>query len=347
MTLQELAARIGAQFTGDPGLVLNAVAKIEEAGPGQLSFLANMKYEHHLATTKASAVIVGTDTVVNRDDLAVLRMADPYFGFVLSLRLFHASDMIREPGIHPEAYVHPSAVIGNNVAVCPTACVGPDVVIGDGSVICEGAVLTNGVRVGAGCIIHPNVSVLAGAQIGNNVIVHAGTTIGSDGFGFAQVGGHNEKIPQVGTVIIEDDVEIGANCTIDRGTLGATCIRRGVKLDNLIQVAHNVEIDEHTVMAAQSGVSGSTKIGKNVMVAGQVGFVGHIQIGDRVIVGAQAGVTKSLAGPGKVFRGAPARELRDELRLEAAQRRLPSLIAEVEELRRQVQELKTALNDRG
>ncbi len=338
-TLAELAGHLGAEYTGDPELVLHAVAKIEEAGPGHVAFLANQKYEHHLATTGASAVIVGRDTAAPDRAVALLRVDDPYFGFVLALRLFHDSTRLRMPGIDLSAAIHPSACIGANVHIGALASVGRDAVIGDNAIICEAAVVTEGVKIGRNTTIHPNVTVLAKAVIGERVIVHAGTTIGSDGFGFAQVGGRNEKVPQVGTVVIEDDVEIGANCAIDRGTLGATTIRRGVKIDNLIQIAHNVEIGEHTVIAAQTGVSGSTKIGRHCMIAGQVGFVGHLVIGDGVIVGAQAGVSKSITGAGKVYRGAPARELREELRQEAALRRLPDLIAEVQELKKHLKDL--------
>jgi UDP-3-O-[3-hydroxymyristoyl] glucosamine N-acyltransferase len=330
--LRTLAELCGASIEGDPDLIISGVAPIQDAVPGQITFLANKRYERYLDTTLASAVILDQNTPVPRGGITVLRATNPYFGFVVTLRAFHPPGSPYQKGVHPDATVHPSARLSEDVHIGPRAVIGEGVSVGARSAIAAGAVLTSGVTIGDDCIIHPNVTILAHATVGNRVIIHSGSTIGSDGFGFAPFEGRYEKIPQVGTVVIHDDVEIGANCAIDRATLGATIIGSGTKLDNLLQIAHNVEIGEHTVIAAQSGVSGSTVIGSRAMIGGQVGIVGHIEIADDVSVGAQSGVSKSILEKGKVFRGSPAHELRVELRQEAAVRKLPELIATVRAL---------------
>lgn len=342
ITLRDLAALVKGELSGNPDLPIGSIATIEDAVAGQVSFVANKRYEQFIATTQASALIVPEHQTTDREDLALIRCKDPYFGFVLALRAFHPTNFELVPGIHPMAIIDPSAILGKDVMIGAGAVIGRNVQVGDRSAILEGTVLTEGVCVGEDCLLYPNVSVLAKARIGDRVIVHSGTTIGSDGFGFAPVGGRFEKIPQVGTVVIENDVEIGANCAIDRAALGATRVGAGTKLDNLIQVAHNVRIGSHTVIAAQSGISGSTTVGSHCMIGGQVGIVGHIDIGDQVSIGAQAGVAKSLSGPGKVFRGAPAQELREELRMEASVRQLPDLIARVRELEARLNALSTS-----
>jgi UDP-3-O-[3-hydroxymyristoyl] glucosamine N-acyltransferase len=338
-TLGELASRLDAELHGDADVIVHRLAPIETAANGDLAFVANKKYEKHLTDTLATAVIIGTNTQVARDDIALLRMTDPYLGFVSALRLFHPPTNYTARGIHPSAVIDTSARIAEDAAICAGAVIGRNVHIGRGSIIAEGVVIRDDCSIGDDVMLYPNVSVLDDCRIGNRVIVHSGTTIGSDGFGFAPHGTTYEKIPQVGTVEIEDDVEIGANCSIDRGTLGATRIRRGAKLDNLIQIAHNVDIGEDTVIVAQSGISGSTVLGRHVIIAGQVGVVGHIEIGDDVTVGAQSGVAKSLHGAGKIFRGSPAREIHDELRLEAALRHLPDLIKTVREQEQRIRAL--------
>ncbi|MBR9975881.1 MAG: UDP-3-O-(3-hydroxymyristoyl)glucosamine N-acyltransferase [Bacteroidetes bacterium] len=329
-TLDILAEQLGAALEGDGSTVITGLAPIESAGPGDITFLANKKYQKHIETTNATAIIVSPETVVTREDLSRLRLQDPYYGFVQVLRLFHPVVRYDAPGIHTQSFVDPSAELGEDVTIAAHAFVGPGARIGRGSVIAEGTVLRNDVVIGEDCLIYPNVTILDRCTVGDRVIIHAGTTIGSDGFGFAPVGDIYEKISQTGNVVIEDDVEIGANSCIDRGTIGPTIIRRGAKLDNLIQIAHNVEVGEHTVVAAQSGISGSTTLGHHVIVAGQAGLVGHIAIGDRVTIGAQSGVSKDLQGEGKMFRGSPAREIHEELRLEAAIRHLPELIRTVQ-----------------
>jgi UDP-3-O-[3-hydroxymyristoyl] glucosamine N-acyltransferase len=340
VTLGQLAEKIGAAFTGDASMAITRLATLQDAVAGDISFLHNARYERLLATTGASAVIVAHGQQVEREGLAILRVKDPYAAFVGLLLFFHPPRRRGVRGIHPSAVIADGARIDGDATVAALASIGARSVIGRGTVILEGTVVGEDVTIGTDCLIHPNASILQGTMIGDRVIIHAGATIGSDGFGFAPSGSGYIKIPQVGHVRIEDDVEIGANSTIDRGTLGPTIIRRGVKLDNLIQIAHNVEIGEDTVIAAQSGIAGSTTIGKHVLMGGQVGVVGHIEIGDHVSIGAQAGIGKSLSGEGKVFRGSPAREIREELRLEATMRRLPELLATIRRLESELAALK-------
>jgi len=339
ITLHDLAGAIDGAYTGPPALELRGVAAIEKAETGDVTFLSNRKYERFLASTRASAIILGADTKFDRDDVAVIRVKDSYFGFALALRAFHPPHQPERTVIHPSAVISGTAKLGANISVGPCAVIGEGAAVGDRSIIGAGTVLDAGVSIGRDCTIHPNVTILAKARIGDRVIIHAGATIGSDGFGFAPANGRYEKVLQIGGVEIGDDVEIGANCAIDRGALADTVIKRGTKLDNLIQIAHNVIIGEDTVIAAQSGVSGSTTGGDRVLIAGQVGLVGHIDIGDDVTIGAQSGVSKSLHGPGKTFRGAPADEIREELRREASVRRLPELIETVRELKQRLEEL--------
>ncbi|MFZ1729341.1 MAG: UDP-3-O-(3-hydroxymyristoyl)glucosamine N-acyltransferase [Bacteroidota bacterium] len=342
-TLSKLAELLGASYEGRGDLVLNGLAPIESASSGELTFLANKKYRKHLDSTVASAVIISTDMVMTRQDLSCLRMKDPYLGFVHALRLFHPPTRYAEAGVHSGSFVDASAFLGEDVTIGAHACVGKNVRIGNGTVVAEGCVIRDDSEIGEHCLIYPNVSILDRSRIGSRVIIHAGATIGSDGFGFAPVGDVYEKIPQAGFVIIEDDVEIGSNSCVDRGTIGPTVIHRGAKLDNLVQIAHNVEIGENSLVVAQTGISGSTTLGRNVIIAGQVGLVGHITIGDRVTIGAQSGVSKDIFGEGKVFRGSPAREIRDELRLEAVMRHLPDLIKTVNRQEARIAELEEAI----
>ncbi len=344
ISLQTLADHLGAELQGDASLIVDRISPIEEASEGDLTFLANKKYEKHLEATRATAVIVSKETTVTRKDLTLLRMSDPYLGFVSALKIFYPAHRYQPAGMHPSSVIDTTASIAPDVTISANAVIGRKVTIGRGTVIAEGVVVRDDSTIGEDCLIYPNVSILDGSRIGNRVIIHSGTTIGSDGFGFAPSGKSYEKIPQVGYVLIEDDVEIGANSAVDRGTLGPTIIRRGVKLDNLIQIAHNVEIGEDTVIAAQSGISGSTVVGRHVLIAGQVGIVGHIEIGEDVTIGAQSGVAKSTLGPGKIFRGSPAREIHDELRLEAATRHLPDLIKTVRAQENRIRELEELLS---
>jgi len=271
---------------------------------------------------------------------ALVRVDDPYLAFLKVLkRLTPALDAF-PTGVHPTAVVSPAAKIGKNVDLGACVVVGDGAIIGDGTRIAEGCVVGRQAEIGRECLFYPNVTLYHQCRIGNRVTIHSGTVIGSDGFGFApKPDGTYEKIPQLGIVVVGDDVEIGSNCSIDRATMGETRIERGVKLDNLIQVAHNVVIGENTVIAALSGISGSTKIGKNVMVGGQVGFAGHLEVADKTIIYAQSGIPKSIKEPGKTFFGTPIKERSKAMRIEAVIRSLPELALEVRELRQKVDSL--------
>jgi UDP-3-O-[3-hydroxymyristoyl] glucosamine N-acyltransferase len=345
MTLRDIAQLLGATLEGNPDQEILHVAKIEEAGEGTLTFLANPKYARHLALTRASAVIVGPavkveDRPAALPPLALLRVADPYVGFVRVLAKLHPPHPPLPPGIHPTAVIDPTADLGAEVRVGPHAVIGARCRVGARTMIAPCTVLGDDVRIGDDSMLYANVSVREGCQIGSRCILQPGAVIGSDGFGFApKPDGSFEKIPQMGIVVIEDDVEIGANTTVDRATLGETRIKKGAKLDNLIQVAHNVVIGENTVMAAQSGISGSTRIGKNVMVAGQVGFTGHIEVADGVKIGAQSGVHRSLSTANATYFGTPAYPHREAMRIYGSFPQLPGLLSTVRDLVKRIEEL--------
>lgn len=336
-SLKEIAARIGGELVGNGDIVISGAAEIDKAQPGQISFLANPRYRKYLDSTRASAVIIDGKTEL-RPSIPHIRVADAYYGFLQTFVMFHPPQHMLSPGVHPSAVIDPSCKLGQNVAIGAHVFLGPRVQVGDNTRIFPNSVILNDSRVGKNCCIYPLVSIRENCVIGDRVIIHNGAVIGSDGFGFVPHEGVYEKIPQVGKVVIEDDVEIGANATIDRATMGATIVRKGTKLDNLVHLAHNVEVGEHTVMAAQTGISGSTRIGKRVMIGGQVGTVGHITIGDGAQIGAQSGVSKSIP-PGEVFFGYPARPIMKAKRIEAALSQLPDLLKRVRELERQLKEI--------
>jgi UDP-3-O-[3-hydroxymyristoyl] glucosamine N-acyltransferase len=342
MTIREIAALLGGQVEGDDSTEIRGVAKIDQAGEGDITFLANPKYTRYLGSTRASAVIVGKTLSLEETGPArpvLVRVDDPYVCFLKVLVTFHPPEPFLPPGIHPSAVIHPEASLAPDVRVGAGAVLGRRVTVGRGSMVGHGVILCDGVTVGEECLFHPGVLVREGCIIGSRVILQPGAVIGSDGFGFAPTAsGAYDKIPQLGIVVLEDDVEIGANTTVDRATLGETRIRRGTKLDNLIQIAHNVTVGEHTVMAAQAGVSGSTKIGSHCMVGGQVGFTGHIEIGDRIKVGAQSGVHHSLTTPGG-YLGYPALPQREAMRVMASLTHLPGALAELRELKARVEQL--------
>lgn len=351
MNLRDIALLVDGEIVGNGDAEIADIMKIEEAVEGTVTFLANLRYQKYLETTRASAVIVHTtlDTadVKRSTPLSYIKVADPYLAFLRLQVHFHPPPRPLAPGIHATAAVAPTATLGKDVAIGMFVVIGERCTIGDRTIVLHGTVLGDGVSVGEGSLIYPNVSIGEGCRIGNNVIIHSGTVIGSDGFGFApKPDGSYEKIPQMGIVVIEDDVEIGANCTLDRATMGETRVKRGAKLDNLIQVAHNVVIGENTVMAAQSGISGSTKIGKNSMIGGQVGFTGHLDIADRTFVGAQSGVTKSVAEPGKSIFGSPAKDKMVAARIEGALRNLPETLRQIAELERRIASLEEKLKNK-
>jgi len=334
--LAEICELVGGQLIGDGSLSISDVAKIEDAEKGQITFISNPRYHQFIHDCRASAVIVSRD-FNEKSEMAVIQVADPYYAFLKILKLFHPEQSFQAEGIHPTAVIETSS-IGKHVSIGPYVVVGKGCSIGDRTVLLPGVVIMRDTTIGEDCILHANVCVRENVTIGNRVIVHCGTVIGSDGFGFAPLEGVYHKIPQIGTVVIEDDVELGANVTVDRATMGETRICKGAKLDNLIQVAHNCTIGENTVIAAQAGLSGSTRIGKGVRVGGQVGFAGHMTIGDGSAIGAQSGVSKSVP-PGVMVSGYPAQPHRDEMRLEAAKRKLPRLLKELKDLKKRIQDL--------
>lgn len=338
LTAAEIAKITGGTVAGDEQALIIRPAKLEEADGQSLCFFANPKYESQLYTTAAAVVLVPADFQPSAAvSFTMIRHANPYFAFCVILDRFFNPN-IHKTGIEPGSYISPAAKLGNNIYVGATAYIDEEASIGDTSRIYPQVFVGRGARIGRNTTLYPGVKVYPGCVIGDNCIIHAGTVIGSDGFGFAPVGGSYAKIPQIGNVIIENDVEIGSNCSIDRATLGSTIIRQGTKLDNLIQVAHNAEIGAHTVIAAQTGVSGSTRIGDHCQIGGQVGFVGHISIANKTGIGAQAGVTKTIEEEGTQWIGSPAAPLKEQFRSWAAFKKLPELIKELEELKKELRQ---------
>lgn len=342
-TAAQLAPLIEATIEGNPKVVVQSFGKIEEAKAGQLSFLANPKYEEYLYSTAASVIILSHQFVLRQPVSAtLLRVKDAYSAFATLLEMYQQLQQASLNGIQQPSYLSASASLGDNVYVGAFAYVGDHVRIGKNSKIHPHCFIGNNVQIGDNTVLHSGVKIYHQCQIGNNVIIHAGTVVGSDGFGFApQANGQLQKVPQIGNVIIEDDVEIGANTTIDRATIGSTLIRKGAKLDNLIQIAHNVEVGSSTVIAAQAGISGSTKIGKGVMIGGQAGIVGHIQLEEGAKVNAQSGVTKSIP-KGKAVTGTPAYDYSQALRSQALSRQLPELERRIKELENIIKDLKSS-----
>ncbi len=334
--LAELATRLGGELHGDPDLRIHGVAGIKEARPGEITFLGNPRYEEWLAKTQASAVILPLAHAFN--GRASIRVADPYAAFQVVMTLFHDQRPPLAPGVHPSALVGAGTVLGADVAIGPQVVIGERSRIGDRTIILPGAVIGSEVTIGARCLIYPNVVIREETLIGDRVILHAGAVVGDDGFGFRTRDGQHEKVPQLGRVVIEDDVEIGANTCIDRATAGATVIRQGSRIDNLVQVAHNVTIGRNSILCAQVGIAGSTTVGDEVTLAGQVGVVGHIRIGDGAKVGAQGGVTKSVPSGAEVS-GYPAAPHHLAKRVYAAMRHLPELLKTVRRLEHRIAEL--------
>lgn len=341
MRLSDLAAKVRGSVDGDPSAEIRGVARIEDAREGDITFLANPKYRKHLESTRATAVLVPASALPGGPPTpgraSLVAVADPYAAFMAIAGIFHPAPPPPPPGIDPRAHVSPGAVVGRGASVGAGAVIGDGCIVGDRTIIAPGAVLGAGVSVGEDSHLMENVVVRDRCRLGNRVIVHPGAVIGSDGFGFApKPDGTYEKIPQRGIVVLEDDVDVGANTTIDRATFGETRVCRGAKLDNLIQVGHNVVIGEDTVIVAQAGIAGSTRIGRHCVIAGQVGIIGHLTIADNVTIAAQSGVSKSITQPGSTWFGSPAKEHRRALRVEGALRQLPELVEEVRELRREL-----------
>jgi len=345
LTLAELAEKLQARLVGDGSVRIHGVAGIREAGPGEITFLANPKYEEFLATTRASAAILPESPA--RVPLPALLTPHPYLAFVEALRIFDSGPPEPvAPGCDPAARIDPAAEVAASASIGPNVVVGPGARIGERTVLMAGVYVGPGVRIGRDCFLYPNVVVRKETELGDRVVVHAGAVLGDDGFGFAPDGTGYRKIPQLGRVVIEDDVDIGANTTIDRATTGVTRIGRGSKIDNLVMIAHNVEVGEDTIICGQAGISGSTRIGRRVVLAGQVGLVGHISVGDGARVGAQGGVTRSVP-PGESWSGYPARPHVKASRAYAALRDLPEALKALHRLERRVHELERALGGAG
>lgn len=341
-TAEQIAAFAGGVVDGDKNTTISDFAKIEEGKPGTLCFLANPQYEKYIYETEASVVLVNNDFDPKQSvKPTLIRVPNAYEAMAKLLTVYQSMTQ-RKTGVSELAFIHPSATIGKDCYIEPFVYVGENAVVGDNCDIRANVVIQENVKIGDNTILNPNVTVYHDCQIGKRCVIHAGAVIGADGFGFAPTADGYEKIPQVGIAIIEDDVEIGANTCVDRSTMGATCVRKGVKLDNLVQIAHNVEVGENTVISSQTGVAGSAKVGQWCMLGGQVGVAGHIQIGDRTNVGAQSGIPGgNLARRGgATLMGYPAVDHRTFARQSAALKKLPELLIEFEQMKKEIEALK-------
>ena len=345
-TAKQIAAFIGGEIVGDENATVCTFAKIEEGMPGALSFLANPKYTSYIYDTQSSIVLVNNDFIAEQPVKATLIKTVNAYESLAKLMALYESMKPKKTGISPMASVAESATIGENVYIGPFVHIGEKAVIGAGTIIEANTSVGDNATVGSNCILYNGVSIYHDCKVGNRCILHAGSVVGSDGFGFAPGANGYEKIPQIGIAILEDDVEIGANTCIDRATMGATIIKRGVKLDNMVQVAHNVVIDEHTVMAAQCGIAGSTKVGSWCMVGGQTGISGHIQIGNQVKVGGHSAISNSVKD-GKAVMGYPAFDHRQFARATVIFKKLPEIYQEMEALKKEIESLKQQLTDNG
>lgn len=340
---KQIAAFIQGEIIGDESATVHTFAKIEEGIPGAISFLSNPKYTPYIYETQSSIVLVNKDFVPENEIKATLIKVDNAYESLAKLMNLYEMSKPKRVGIDSLAYIAPTAKIGKEVYIAPFACIGDGAEIGDNTIIHPHVTVGGGAKVGNNCIVYANATIYHDCRIGNHCILHAGCVIGADGFGFAPTPQGYEKIPQIGIVIIEDNVEIGANTCVDRATMGATIIHSGAKLDNLIQIAHNDEIGSHTVIAAQVGIAGSAKIGEWCMFGGQVGIAGHSKIGDKVGLGAQSGVPGNIKAGSQLI-GTPPMELKQYFKSSIAQRSLPEMQTEVRNLRRELEELKQLLN---
>jgi UDP-3-O-[3-hydroxymyristoyl] glucosamine N-acyltransferase len=342
VTLRDISKVVGGKITGDETLKISNLSRIEEAKENDLTFLYHHSYEKFFQDTKASAILVKPDFKKTRDDIAYIEIEKPEDAFAELIINFFPINVLLD-GIDETAFIHQDAQIGKNVALGKNVVISAGCKIGNNVKMFHNTVLLENVELGNDCILYQNVNIREDSKIGNRVIIHAGSVIGSDGFGFnPDEKGRYRKVPQIGNVIISDDVEIGANTCVDRAALGSTIIGRGSKIDNLVQIAHNCEIGEDTVISGQTGIAGSSKVGNNCMLAGQVGIASHLNIENNVVVLAQSGVTKSLK-PGYYF-GTPAKDLRSAHKLEAHVRNLPEYSNRITELEKQIKELKEQLS---
>lgn len=340
---KQIAEYIQGVIEGDENATVHTFAKIEEGIPGAISFLSNPKYTHYIYDTLSSIVLVNKDFVPEKEiKTTLIRVDNAYESLAKLLNLYEMSKP-KKTGVDPLAYIAPTAKIGQNVYIAPFACVADGAEVGDNTILHPHATVGTNAKVGSDCILYPHATVYHDCRVGNQCILHAGSVIGADGFGFAPSPEGYEKIPQIGIAILEDNVEVGANTCIDRATMGATIIRKGVKLDNLIQIAHNVEVGSHTVMASQVGIAGSTKVGEWCMFGGQTGLAGHIKIGNKVNLGAQSGVPGSIKD-GQNLIGTPPMELKGYFKSSAVFKKLPDMYHELNNLKKELEELKKQLN---
>ncbi len=342
-TAKQIAAYLQGEIVGDENATVHTFAKIEEGIKGALSFLSNPKYEPYLYQTASSIVLVNRDFVPEQEVKATLIKVDNAYESLARLLTLYEQSKPRKTGVDSLAYVAKTARIGKDVYIAPFAFVGENAEVGDNTTLYPHVTIADGAKVGSDCTLYANVSVYHDCRIGNRCILHSGSVIGADGFGFAPTPDGYNKIPQIGITILEDDVEIGANTCVDRATMGATVIHSGVKLDNLIQIAHNDEIGSHTVMASQVGIAGSTKVGQWCMFGGQVGIAGHIRIGDKVDLGAQSGVPASIKDGSQLI-GTPPIEKRPYFKSRMLFTKLPDMYFELNALRKELDELKKNLN---
>ncbi|HXX95121.1 MAG TPA: UDP-3-O-(3-hydroxymyristoyl)glucosamine N-acyltransferase [Planctomycetota bacterium] len=343
LTLGELATLVGGTLTGDGATRIRAVNGIQEAGPGEITFLANPKYAHLLGSTRASAVIVARGVVTT---IPAISVANPDLAFGIVAARLNGSLGRPAAGTHPTAVVAPDSAVGPGVSIGAHAVVESGASIGAGTVLYPQTYVGRNARIGPECLLYPQSVVLERCELGARVTLHSGAVIGSDGFGYATEKGVHHKIPQVGIVVLGDDVEIGANVTIDRARFGQTAIGRGTKIDNLVQIGHNVVTGEGCLMVAQSGISGSTRLGRHVVLAGQAGLIGHLELGDGAIITAQSGVTKDVPSGG-VMSGSPASERTTHLKELASLGKLPEALQEIRRLRKEIEELRKKLDALG
>lgn len=341
-TAKQIAAYIGGEIVGDENATVHTFAKIEEGMPGALSFLSNPKYTAYIYDTQSSIVLVNSDFVPEKPINSTLIKTANAYESLAKLMMLYESVKPKKQGISSMASIAESATIGENVYIGPFVCIGEKAVVGNNTIIEANVSIGDGAIVGDNCLLYNGVTIYHDCKVGNRCILHAGSVVGSDGFGFAPGANGYDKIPQIGIAILEDDVEIGANTCIDRATMGATIIKRGVKLDNMVQIAHNVVIDEHTVMAAQCGVAGSTKVGSWCMVGGQTGISGHIKIGNQVKVGGHSAIANSVKD-GKAVMGYPAFDHKQFARASVVFKKLPEMYREMDTLKKELESLKQQL----
>jgi len=342
ITIQNIADIVNGNIVGNQNLAITKLANIEDATDGDLSFIGSSSYNKFLLTTHATAVLVNQNSPKDNSKITYIEVDNPQISFQIILNKFFKPNF-KFDGISDSAVISESTILEENVSIGENVFIGENCLIKNGTTIYHNSVILNNCEIGENTLIYPNVTIREETKIGKNAIIHAGAVIGSDGFGFIpDKNGVYQKVPQIGNVIIEDDVEIGANSAIDRAALGTTLIKKGVKLDNFVQIAHNSTVGSHTVFSSQSGIAGSSKIGNNCVVAAQVGIVDHIEVEDKIIIGGQSGVTKSLKKPGVYF-GTPAKEIRTSLKLEAHIRNLPKYLERIKDLESKISNLEKEL----